>query len=82
MKQFHKRVSIRGKDNWKKLKTLHGFLTSSQAATKGELTGTESSFHERMEATVDAIEDLGADASKYGNMDFYTPEVHQNAKQP
>jgi len=70
MKHFHARVSVTGRESWRKLKTLHGFLTAASGIVKVALSKDEADYEDRMEDTLEAF---NGDASQFGK--FYTPEA-------
>ena len=75
MVNFHNRVSVKARESWKKLKTLHGFLKKATVVTDAPLSKDEAQYESRIEDTVEA---LNGNAAAYGNLEeFYTPEVSQ-----
>lgn len=75
MVNFHNRVSVKARESWEKLKTLHGFLKKATVVTDAPLSKDEAQYESRIEDTVEA---LNGSAAAYGNLEeFHTPEVSQ-----
>lgn len=75
MQQFHKRVNVRGRENWKKLATLHGFLLQAASTVTDSLNKDETAYEDRIADTVEALNGQTA----HHDMRFYTPEAPRSA---